>query len=360
MIQSNNSDDAKFLVEPLFELGTSDILEWAFPELEGKPRPVIKDAALGLAKGGHLNYLASLHNRKLLLKVYSLFLPAATGGQLHTLKWLEDNNYWPSEDEFNNDDGAILEKIDQTCYDAAKNGHKNVLEWIRSHKYIVIEDALLGAAEGGQLDLLKWLFKVGVLERLSLEDIGEKATKSGHIHILKWLETKGLKLNNLLENKEKEKVNDVTNALKKGKLKELKKLIENGNKDEIDIMYAIESKSVKMLDWLLENGYCEDKEQIAYMVASSSDFNVVKWAVANGFPCVNECVASAASIGNLPMLQFLYENGATEDASAVAAKNGHLHIIQWLREKGMEMSPDALTNAEENGDLQMIALLEKN
>ena len=93
-------------------------------------------------------------------------------------------------------------------------------------------------------------------------------------------------------------------------------------------------------------------------MAAIGNLNVVKWAVANGFPCVNECVASAAFTGNLPMLQYLYENGATEDASAVAARSGHLHIIKWLQEKGMKMSPKALENAEYNGDLEMIALLE--
>ena len=247
------------MVEPLFELGTSDILEWAFPELEGKPRPVLERATLGFAKGGHLPYLESLHNRKLLLKVYALYLPAASRGQLHILKWLNENNYWPNEDDFKNGDGA---EMTHTCYVSAKNGHKHVLEWIHSHEYIVIEDALLGAAEGGHLDLLKWLFKLGIKTHYSLEEIGKKATKKGHEHILKWLEKKGLNLTKFLENIEKTKMNDYfTNVVKKGKLKELKKLIENGHKSDIDMMYAVSSKSVKMLDWLLENGYCENKEQ---------------------------------------------------------------------------------------------------
>ena len=126
-----------------------------------------------------MSYLESLHNNKLLFQFYHLFLPAASGGQLHILKWLKVHDYWPTEDELNYTDGIMLVMDEAICC-AAKNGHKKVVKWLWN-KNIDIEDALLGAAEGGHLKILQTYFRQ--LNNYSLEEIGELAAKGGHLKI---------------------------------------------------------------------------------------------------------------------------------------------------------------------------------
>ena len=177
------------MVKPLFELGKPDVLEWAFPLLTGKPRHIIRDAAMGLAKGGHLTYLESLHNHKLFFQLFPLLPPAASEGHIHILEWLNDNNYW-LENKVNTQAMAVA------CRLAAKNGHKDVILWFHYHTHIDTATAFLGAAEGGQLPLLEWLFLNTdvIFVRYTKAEMSKAAAKGNQLHILKWLESKGLVL----------------------------------------------------------------------------------------------------------------------------------------------------------------------
>ena len=353
----------------MFQLGPPDILEWAFPLLKGKPRTVIRGAAIGLVKGGHLNYLESLHNSKLLLRVYHLHLPAISEGHLNILKWLKKHNYWPIQSEFN--DNRINTEKAARC--AAKNGHKDTLVWLYENYDVDAINAVLGAAEGGQIDILNSMYryhhnvydvsraaaKGGQLELLKSrlrnglnELTAMGAAEGGHLNILQYLEKNGVKCDNLC-----------SSAVKGGQLELLKYLIENGQKCSVSIRDAIQSGNIEMLEFLLKHKYCEIKNKEDYYVSMQAvlhgHFNIVRWLVTDGFPCSEKCAEAVAYVGDLDTLKFLKENGVclTKDLSHNASTTGHLHILQWLRENGAKLSNTALNNAEENEDWEMVAFI---
>ena len=309
---------------------------------------------MALAKGGHLNYLRLLHNKnKLLYGYYPLYLPAISEGHVHILDWVNEIGYFPKYNEYNfNDD--IVSGLCEAIQCAAKNGHFKVLKWLRNED-LDIEIALIGAAEGGQLELLEWLFNKRVYpDFLTLEDISKAAAKGGHLNILKWLKTKGLKLNHLAAEGAAEgghlhllqyleqkgiKCRDICDsAIKGGQLKLLQHLIQTGHTSpSIKIGHdAIKSGSVELLDWLLKNGYYEDKEaiQITTWAADYEHFHVLKWAITNGFESNIDCVDAAAYAGNLQILKFLKENGVafTGSAAAAAASKAFAYIKMAVRE----------------------------
>jgi len=99
-------------------------------------------------------------------------------GSLEALKWLRSQGML-----------VQFEYLDHSLT-AAMQGHINVLDWLRSKGYEFDSGACQGAAEGGQLETLKWLRNLDPPCPWN-EAAPETAIERGHLEVLKWLKRSG-------------------------------------------------------------------------------------------------------------------------------------------------------------------------
>jgi hypothetical protein len=104
---------------------------------------------------------------------------------------------------------------------------------------------------------------------------------------------------------------------------------------------AASSGNVQVLEWLRDS-----------RLASHGDFELI-------VEDISVCVA-AAKFGHLPAIQWLGRHGFRWDARTcyAAAEYGHLHVLQWLAENGCPMRLSmAATHAVRNGHLHVLQWL---
>lgn len=77
-----------------------------------------------------------------------------------------------------------------------------------------------------------------------------------------------------------------------------------------------------------------------------------KWLIAHGAKVPATACAMAAAGGHLEMLMFARENGgAWGDCMMEAARNGHLHLLEWAHSKGASLHSDICEEAAAGGHL---------
>ncbi|CAB9499976.1 ankyrin repeat protein [Seminavis robusta] len=86
-------------------------------------------------------------------------------------------------------------------------------------------------------------------------------------------------------------------------------------------------------------------------IAAVGNIMVMQWARQQGFPWNERTCAYAAKNGHLEMLQWLREHGYT---CSYAAKAGHLEILQWARNNGCRWDDMTSSRPAENGHLEVI------
>jgi hypothetical protein len=92
------------------------------------------------------------------------------------------------------------------------------------------------------------------------------------------------------------------------------------------------------------------------MAARNGHFHVVEWCYLNG--CLwNEGTCTAAAYGgHLNILQWCHERGCpwNEQTCAGAAYGGHLNMLQWCREQGCPWNAYTCANAAQNVHLNVL------
>lgn len=93
------------------------------------------------------------------------------------------------------------------------------------------------------------------------------------------------------------------------------------------------------------------------VAAENNHINILKW-------CKNQLpfhwdftiCASAASKGNIEVLEWLRKNGCPWDSSACAsaALNGHFNTLKWLKNNGCPWNRNTCINAAKYGDLEIL------
>jgi hypothetical protein len=76
-------------------------------------------------------------------------------------------------------------------------------------------------------------------------------------------------------------------------------------------------------------------EKICCLAARNGHLHILQYAHANGCPWDKRTCQFAAANGHLHILQYAHINGCPWDASACAsaAENGHLAVLQWAHGK---------------------------
>ncbi len=122
-------------------------------------------------------------------------------------------------------------------------------------------------------------------------------------------------------------------------LKDVVNTVRNGNVDQLEWLNA---KSVGVSELLHRDhtyhygGQCTC---LCSLAAGNGHLDLLQWLRSQNPPCPwdNYTCSGAASIGHLNVLAWLRSQDPPcpwdENACYVAAKNGHLHVLQWLRSK---------------------------
>lgn len=231
---------------------------------------------------------------------------ATTSEHFEVLKWLQQNGMPP-------------EKLIFPCGFAAKDGRMDLIKlyrdigcpwdiWMFSH-----------AAEGGHLDILKWLKDQLDNDELTLATV-DYATVCTHAQV---------------------------HAASKGHLIVLEWLIDNGCLwDKRSCVVAARGGHLHILKWLKENGCPSDNERVSMAAAEGGHLEILEWmkqsSKENGCGIhdmdnkITACI-KAASGGHLDILKWLEQEGALVlDSPAItyAAQNGHFDVVKWLYDVG--------------------------
>lgn len=252
-------------------------------------------------------------------------LQAAKLGNLDRLKELhEQDKSWAKED--------------RTCYEAAANGHLDVLEWAISYGGAPFDASLYEAAgKSGKIEIIEWVLARHEMlsnmtediedeehslrwDRAVREDILLGAAMGGHIHILEWAK----KMENAPEPEGQRRVGF------------------NWNKgDDILTREAAEHNQFATLKWLHEK---------------------------QGIPVWTETAAGAAKANNLEMLKWITNHQTSEkkpdgvafgmdyQVTRNAARNGNIEMLVWALGKGAVIDHLAITDAINKGHLDVLRI----
>ena len=117
---------------------------------------------------------------------------------------------------------------------------------------------------------------------------------------------------------------------------------------------------------LLQNLFDRNFKPIAYataIAAKNGRIDVLEWMLNHDFPMSNNAYAQAASNAHLTTLQWLKNHNIPRGGFEIstAACEGHMHIVQWLYDNGFDRSYDACRWAAKHEDPSILLwLLERN
>ncbi len=158
---------------------------------------VVNTCALA-AQNGHINAIKFCLDNGCKLNWLSCLM-AAKNGQLETLKWLKQYNC--SHNEFVLGIAAYYGQYEilkwfmskwkfndcycwKMTYNAAINGHLNILELLKENKYEMSETTTCAALKAENLNVLKWLKGNGGIFNTQ---VYKEALLKGNVDIIKWL-----------------------------------------------------------------------------------------------------------------------------------------------------------------------------
>lgn len=172
----------------------------------------------------------------------------------------------------------------------------------------------------------------------------------------------------------------------------MKWLKENGCKLDAGVTAAASaSGKLELLVWLREEMKCAWNGRVTENAAREGHLEVLRWARENGCPCNKPACHAAARAGRVDMLrllreppkpcswdsetiiqaivgghletvQWLKEQGCKWNGASIvntAAKEGQIHILQWLLDNGDGVTVDTACIAAEGGQLKVLELLKQ-
>lgn len=194
----------------------------------------------------------------------------ASEGSLEVLKW--EFSKWNSGISYG---GSTCGK--HLCFNAAENGHLEILKWARSNGFGWNLGVCKVAAQNGHLEVLEWAMLNGCEYD---SDICSIIAQYGHVRILEWL----------------------------------KSYYHNWGFLSRDICrIAAQNGNLELLKWVRYNS-CKCNKQVC------------KWATING---------------HLHVLQWARENGCRWDRIGTvnwAINGGHLEVLKWVLSNGCHMN----------------------
>lgn len=315
---------------------------------------------------------------------------ACANGHLKVAQWLHANG---------GDVNVLNSKLESPLWAACANGHLGVVQWLFSvqsiyrdticvcaasrHlevvKWLVGENmpivghgwsAMVAACEGGNLDVVKWLYMNGA----SLTDMTDDsstpmwaACTNGHLDIAKWIYS--------VEMVDLATVNFdgftyMMAACYAGHLETAKWLYSVGTSvhavnyfEETALTLACEYGDLPVVEWLYQRGLGVRTPnaigQTPLMLACIvGNLKLVRWLFHHGAHLDihlpddrgNTPLGQACIVGALDVAQWLHAQGAELDkgvtTSFYVAEKKHWEVVFWLHEKGARLIPNLLAYAD--------------
>jgi hypothetical protein len=223
-----------------------------------------------------------------------------------------------------------------------------MLEWALTIGCDLYEAVFDAAAENGRVKALKWLKNQGCPWEIS---IWESSVLSKNKDALVWL------LENFLGIFDNQKC--LQAAATAGNLEALKiLLVRNPVAQDSEVLdIAVLGGHTEMIDWLLIDQVWNFTPSTTMNTCMAGNFELLKRAYASGCALYKPCFANAALGGHFEILKWLEEHNcprSTYAAAEAAAKGGHLDILKWLIEKEFTWSSATTTAAIVNGHLDIL------
>ncbi len=120
------------------------------------------------------------------------------------------------------------------------------------------------------------------------------------------------------------------------------------------------TNKLELLKWAREEKKCKWYVGAICAAAEQGNMEMLKYCVANQCPINDYACALAAKNGELEMLTYLREEVKAPwnyDTAAWAAQNGHLHILEYLVERKYDEFHCACGSAAEYGQLDCLKYL---
>jgi hypothetical protein len=240
--------------------------------------------------------------------------------------------------------------------EAARQGHFEIIRLLRTNNVKGCSDRVLRcAAEGGHLELVKWLYpQVGIVPGLAYNATDIAAT-NGFLDAVKWLHENTSERTTTLA---------MDGAASNGHLDVIQWLHENEEQGctSSAMDFAAGSGLLEVVKWLHEHRAEGCTARAMDRAAIFGHVDVVKWLHKNRQEgCTTDAMDWAAARGHLSVVKWLHANrseGCTTDAMDEAARNNHLEVVQWLHGNRTEGCTDeAVSCAATEGHAEVFEFL---
>ena len=325
----------------------------------------------------------------------SIIDSAAYNGNLDTIQWLYQNNYW--KDQLNNSNFRMLlyNKVfdskqfgNDFQYDAfdsnysltyaAINGHLEIVKFLyHNNSFNNIENAFDLVAENGHLEVLKWFFANFTLNQLNISSLAmDLASQNGHLEVVKWLNLTLTVYNDHLA---------VIKLLNSTSVESNDPIDFNFYKNSMDtfiipLKYPIEKAKCTpcAMDLAAKNGHLEVIKWLHHYRTEGCSYRAMNWAANNGHlevvkwlhenrkeGCTKEAFYWAATSGHLDVIKFIHQNYKEIKCAAftltVAASQGKFEVVKWLCQNRSESFNfvDAIYVAKNRGHLEIANWIDK-
>lgn len=244
--------------------------------------------------------------------------------------------------------GFSVVNRENLCSCAAKQGNIEILRWLRAHDCECGVDACISAASAGHLDVLCWIVSNGWTPNSEhpLQDerkCANAAAKNGHIEILEWIRTHWFDWGHqdmpLLFRTKRANAELCESAASGGQLDTLKYLRAKGCPWDIRVASSAAFYGhIEILKWYLSNGGTWDT-QVCSLAAANCQLETLQWLRANEYgtcPWGASTCWRAARNGHLGVLKWAHENGCPWDEWTCenAVLKEHFEVLKWLRANG--------------------------
>ena len=229
------------------------------------------------------------------------------------------------------EDHTHPEVIKRVLYVAARCGYLEVFEkyWSqgpqRKLRKLLDKKTCDSAAQGGHLELVKWLRAKGCpWDTWTSSD----AAFGGHLEVLRWARSQGCPL------------------------------------DERVPIAAAEGGHLEVLQWMrCQDPPCPWNSDVCYFAAGNGHLEVLRWARSQGCPWNKDVTYTAAEGGQLEVLQWMRSQDppCPWDSRVCywAARKGHLEILRWARSQGCPWNEGVPFIAARCGHLKVLKWLIK-
>jgi hypothetical protein len=276
-------------------------------------------------------------------------------------------------------EGAKFFLVD--CKTAAKMGHTETLKWLveegdwREDKDAWREEVVLGAAEGGHLDILQWAKDQGFLSVLLANDkyLVElvQAAIEGGLEILKCVISEKPDIlrsiprspillclsHSLPRNQPRTDSDGESLKIARRETFEMVKYLRNlgADWDSVTFRMLAQNGDLEALKWARKHG-CPWEAPTCASAALNGRFDILKWARKHKCPWDSSTCSAAALSGNFEILKWAREHGCPWESSicSYAAHSGNLEMMKWAREHESPWNGWTCFNAAHSGNFELL------